>query len=40
MMDLPLGCMGKTIGYKIGKIVGTVEMVDMDAKGIGWGVFL
>jgi hypothetical protein len=40
MINLPLGCMGREIGHKIGEIVGEVEVVDTDDEGIGWGEFL
>lgn len=40
MINLPLACMGRDIGRKIGESVGTVETVDMDGDGIGWGKFL
>ncbi|XP_059436690.1 uncharacterized protein LOC132169721 [Corylus avellana] len=40
MKNLPLGCMGKAIGRRIGDTVGVVEIVDTDEKGIGWGEFL
>jgi hypothetical protein len=40
MFDLPLVCMGLEIGRKIGETVGVVEVVDTDARGIGWGEYL
>ena len=39
MNKLSLGCMGRAIGRRIRKTVGTVEMVDTDAKGIRWGEY-
>jgi hypothetical protein len=35
MFDLPLACMGKEIGRKIGESVGLVEAVDVGANGMG-----
>jgi hypothetical protein len=40
MTNLPLACMGREVGFKLGASVGTVEEVDTDAEGIGWGEFL
>jgi hypothetical protein len=40
MFDLPLACMGKEIGRKIGESIGVVEAVDVGANGMGWGEFL
>jgi hypothetical protein len=40
MINLPLGCMGQAIGRRIGETVGVVEIVDTDAKRVGWGEFL
>jgi hypothetical protein len=40
MIDLPLACMSREIGRKIGASVGVVEAVDADARGMGWGEFL
>lgn len=40
MVNLPLACMSKGIGRKIGESVGTVEAVDTEANGMGWGEFL
>jgi hypothetical protein len=40
MFDLPLSCMGKEIGQKIGESIGVVEAVDVGANGMGWGEFL
>jgi hypothetical protein len=37
MTNLPLACMGREIGRKIGASVGVVEAVDTDARGMGWG---
>jgi hypothetical protein len=37
MINLPLGCMGQAIGRRIGETVGMVEVVDTDAKEVGWG---
>jgi hypothetical protein len=37
MFELPLGCMGREVGRKIGASVGIVEEVDTDGEGIGWG---
>ena len=35
--NLPLACMGNTIGRKIGLSVGMVEEVNTEADGMGWG---
>jgi hypothetical protein len=40
MINLPLACMGREIDRKIGACVGVVEVVDTDARGMGWGEFL
>ena len=40
MINLPLACMGREIGRKIGASMGVVEVVDIDARGMGWGEFL
>ncbi|XP_059454891.1 uncharacterized protein LOC132185085 [Corylus avellana] len=40
MMKLPLACMSREVGLKLGSSVGTVEEVDTDGDGIGWGEFL
>jgi hypothetical protein len=40
MKNLPLACMGRDVGFKIGSSVGEVEEVDADKDGIGWGEFL
>jgi hypothetical protein len=37
MLGLPLGCMGREVGRKIGSTVGVVEEIDIDANGVGWG---
>jgi hypothetical protein len=40
MFDLPLVCMGREVGKKLGETMGTVEEVDADLDGIGWGEYL
>ncbi len=40
MFNLPLACMGKEIGHKIGSSVGYVEEVDVTEGEAGWGEFL
>lgn len=40
MIDLPLDCMGREVGFKLRATVGKVEEVDTDLDGIGWGEFL
>jgi hypothetical protein len=40
MLRLPLVCMEREVGKKIGATVGIVEEVDMDANGVGWGEYL
>lgn len=36
MLNLPLACMGRELGLKLGVSVGMVEEVDTDSDGIGW----
>jgi hypothetical protein len=40
MFELPLGCMGREVGRKIGSTVGIVEEVDTEVDGVGWGEYL
>jgi hypothetical protein len=40
MMNLPLACMSREVGFKLGASMGKVEEVDTDKDGIGWGEFL
>ena len=40
MFDLPLVCMGREVGKKLGASVGMVEEVDTDLDGVGWGQLL
>jgi hypothetical protein len=40
MFKLPLACMGRDMGYKLGSTVGVVEEVDTNEEGIGWGKYL
>lgn len=40
MINLPLACMCKDVGYQIGSSVGIVKEVDTDEKGVGWGGYL
>jgi hypothetical protein len=40
MVGLPLACMGREVGFKIGSSVGIVEEVDTDKDGVGWGEYL
>jgi hypothetical protein len=40
MLNLPLACMTKEIGIKIGSSVGEVEEVDVLEEGVEWGEFL
>jgi hypothetical protein len=40
MFNLPLACMSKEMGKRIGASVGTVEEVDVDEDGVGWGEYL
>lgn len=40
MYDLPLVCMEREKGFKIGATVGKVEDVDTDIDGTGWGEYL
>jgi hypothetical protein len=38
--NLPLACMNREVGYKIGSSVGVVEEVDVSVDGVGWGKYL
>jgi hypothetical protein len=40
MTNLPLACMVRDVGFKLGASVGQVEEVDTDKDGVGWGEFL
>jgi hypothetical protein len=40
MYNLPLACIGKEIGWKIGSSVGTVEKVDVNYEEASWGEYL
>jgi hypothetical protein len=40
MYDLPLACMGKEMGYRLGAKIGEVIDVDTDENGVGWGKYL
>jgi hypothetical protein len=40
MYNLPLACMGKSSGHKIGSLVRVVEEVDVLEEEAGWGKFL
>lgn len=40
MFNLPLACMGREVGRKIGSSMGVVEEIDTDKDGVGWGEFL
>jgi hypothetical protein len=40
MINLPLACMEREIGRKIGSSMGVVELVDTDSRGMGWGASL
>ncbi|XP_059462835.1 uncharacterized protein LOC132191762 [Corylus avellana] len=40
MLHLPLACMGREVGLKLGSSVGRVEEIDTDKDGIGWGKYL
>lgn len=40
MYNLPLACMSKEMGTRIGSTVGEVEEVEIDENGAGWGEFL
>jgi hypothetical protein len=35
--DLPLLCMSKTVGAKIGESLGRLEDIDLAGDGVGWG---
>jgi hypothetical protein len=35
--DMPLICMNREVGYKIGASIGVVEEVDVTGEGVGWG---
>jgi hypothetical protein len=38
--DMPLLCMNKNVGTKIGKSLGDLEDVDVAGNGLGWGSYL
>jgi hypothetical protein len=40
MYNLPLACMGKDVGHKIGATVGQVDEVDILDDEVGWGEYL
>jgi hypothetical protein len=40
MINLPLACMGREVGLKLGAFVGQVEEVDTEKDGVRWGEFL
>lgn len=40
MHGLPLACIGREIGYRLGATVGMVEEVDANEDGVGWGKYL
>jgi hypothetical protein len=40
MQNMPLACMRRDVGCNIGSMVGTVEHVDVNKDGMGWGKYL
>jgi hypothetical protein len=40
MYQLPLDCMGRELGQKIGAFIGEVEDIDVMEDGVGWEEFL
>jgi hypothetical protein len=40
MFELPLVCMEREMGFKLGSTVGKVEEVETDTNGTGWGEYL
>lgn len=40
IFNLPLACMGRDFGHRLGSSVGRVEEVDVAEDGMGWGKFL
>jgi hypothetical protein len=40
MYNLPLACMGKEVGRKIGAFIGVVEDVDVQDNELGWGEYI
>jgi hypothetical protein len=40
MLNMPLACMSREMGQRIGASMGTVVDVDVDEDGVGWGEFL
>jgi hypothetical protein len=40
MYDLPLMCMGREMGFKLGSTIGKVEEVKTNDDGVGWGEYL
>lgn len=40
MFNLSLACMNQIVGFQSGSSMGTVEEVDTDEEGVGWGEYL
>jgi hypothetical protein len=40
MINMPLACMCKDVGFQISASMGIVEEVDTDEEGISWGEYL
>ena len=38
--NLPLACMGREVGFKLGASIGMVMKFDTVKDGVGWGEFL
>ena len=38
--DMPLVCMTKKMGIRIGESIGKVEDIDVEGDGTGWGKYL
>lgn len=40
MFNLPLSCMSTAMGFQLGNPVGTMEEVETEEDGVGWGTYL
>lgn len=40
MHNLPLACMSREVGHKLGASLGIMEAVDTEANDVGWGAYL
>lgn len=40
MYDMPLACMSRAMGERLGSLLGEVEEVETNEDGVGWGEYL